>query len=204
MPRSISSAAPVGSTIKLPAATAPSGYLYCDGSAVSRTTYAGLFAVIGIAHGSGNGSTTFNIPDYRGYFLRGVDNGAGRDPDTGSRTAMNSGGNVGDLPGSVQAGQYASHSHGPGSLVTGSPNTVAHVHIGDPNGIILTSVTGGNQPNAGSGNHTLSASGSPNIGAVVDEGLGTHTHTVTSGLTATAGGTETRGINAYTNVFIRY
>jgi microcystin-dependent protein len=43
--------------------TAPTGYLVCDGSAVSRTTYAGLFAVIGVRWGAGNGSTTFNVPN---------------------------------------------------------------------------------------------------------------------------------------------
>lgn len=46
--------------------TAPTGWLMCDGSAVSRTTYADLFAVIGTAYGSGDGTTTFNVPDLRG------------------------------------------------------------------------------------------------------------------------------------------
>lgn len=45
--------------------TAPSGYLICDGAAVSRTTYAALFSVCGIKFGAGNGTTTFNIPDHR-------------------------------------------------------------------------------------------------------------------------------------------
>lgn len=44
---------------------APTGYLLCDGSAVSRTNYAGLFAVIGTSYGGGDGSTTFNVPDFR-------------------------------------------------------------------------------------------------------------------------------------------
>jgi microcystin-dependent protein len=44
-------------------ATAPSGFLECDGSAVSRSTYAALFAVIGTTYGAGDGSTTFNVPD---------------------------------------------------------------------------------------------------------------------------------------------
>jgi len=47
-------------------------WLLCDGSAVSRTTYADLFALIGDNFGSGDGSTTFNLPDYRGKFLRGL------------------------------------------------------------------------------------------------------------------------------------
>ena len=55
--------------------SAPSGYLLCNGAAISRTTYAALFAAIGTTYGAGNGDTTFNIPDFRGYFLRGYLNG---------------------------------------------------------------------------------------------------------------------------------
>ncbi|MCL2485330.1 MAG: tail fiber protein, partial [Endomicrobia bacterium] len=52
-------------------ATAPEGYLICQGAAVSRITYAALFTTVGTLYGAGDGSTTFNLPDYRGYFLRG-------------------------------------------------------------------------------------------------------------------------------------
>lgn len=55
----------------------PTGYLLCDGSAVSRTVYANLFSAIGITYGTGNGSTTFNIPDGRGGVLRGAGVSAG-------------------------------------------------------------------------------------------------------------------------------
>jgi len=58
--------------------TAPAGFLLCDGSAVSRTTYAALFAAISTTYGAGNGSTTFNVPDLRGRSLVGVDGAAGR------------------------------------------------------------------------------------------------------------------------------
>ena len=53
--------------------TAPVGWLLCDGSAVSRTTYSVLFDVIGTTYGSGDGSTTFNLPDLRGAFPVGAD-----------------------------------------------------------------------------------------------------------------------------------
>ena len=69
-----------------PAANLPGGWLNCDGSEVSRDEYEDLFAAIGTAHGEGDGATTFNLPDYRGMFLRGVDNGAGNDPDGEDRT----------------------------------------------------------------------------------------------------------------------
>lgn len=57
----------------------PSGWLECDGAAVSRTTYANLFAVIGTKWGAGNGTTTFNLPETRGEFIRGWDHGRGVD-----------------------------------------------------------------------------------------------------------------------------
>lgn len=57
--------------------TAPTGWLKANGAAISRTTYATLFAAIGTTFGTGDGSTTFNVPDMRGYFPRGwVDNGS--------------------------------------------------------------------------------------------------------------------------------
>lgn len=69
---------PLGAVIDYWGATPPDGYLFCAGQAVSRSTYADLFAVIGTAAGAGDGSTTFNLPDYRGRI------GAGRDNMNGS------------------------------------------------------------------------------------------------------------------------
>ena len=67
--------------IVIPFATtvAPDGFLECNGALLSRTTYADLFAVIGTIYGAGDGSTTFAIPDLRGEFIRGFDNGRGID-----------------------------------------------------------------------------------------------------------------------------
>ena len=59
--------------------TAPTGWLKANGQAVSRTTYATLFSAIGTTFGSGDGSTTFNVPDLRGEFLRGWDDSRGID-----------------------------------------------------------------------------------------------------------------------------
>lgn len=59
--------------------TPPTGWLKANGALVSRTTYAGLFAVIGTTYGSGDGSTTFALPDLRGEFLRAWDDGRGVD-----------------------------------------------------------------------------------------------------------------------------
>lgn len=63
---------PAGVTLPYAGATAPSGFLLCQGQAVSRTTYARLFAAIGTLHGAGDGSTTFNVPDMRDKFPYGA------------------------------------------------------------------------------------------------------------------------------------
>lgn len=103
----VGSIIPPGTIEAFGGGTVPSGWLLCDGSTANRSTYSALFAAIGTAHGSGNGSTTFHLPDLRGRFLRGADNmgtgAAGRDPNAATRTAGNSGGNSGDAVGSVQS-----------------------------------------------------------------------------------------------------
>lgn len=62
---------PTGSITMFAGSTAPSGYLLCQGQAVSRTTYSALFSVIGTTYGSGNGSSTFNLPNLQGRFALG-------------------------------------------------------------------------------------------------------------------------------------
>ena len=60
-------------------ATAPAGYVLCDGAAISRTDYADLFAVISTTYGAGNGSSTFNVPDLQGKSPQGYDGGSSYD-----------------------------------------------------------------------------------------------------------------------------
>jgi len=71
---------PPGTIFHTASQVPPTGYLAADGSQVNRETYADLFEAIGTIFGSGNGSTTFNIPDLRGQFIRGWDTGGGIDP----------------------------------------------------------------------------------------------------------------------------
>lgn len=89
---------PPGALMPFARATAPTGWLKCNGQAVSRTTYANLFAAIGTTFGTGNGSTTFNVPDLRGEFLRGLDDGRGID--------------TGRAIGTSQSDQNKQHNHG--------------------------------------------------------------------------------------------
>lgn len=70
---------PSGAVMHFAMSSAPTGWLKANGAAISRTTYASLFAAIGTTFGSGDGSTTFNVPDLRGEFTRGWDDGRGVD-----------------------------------------------------------------------------------------------------------------------------
>jgi microcystin-dependent protein len=79
---------PVGAVIHVAMNTAPTGWLKANGAAVSRTTYAALFAAIGTTFGAGDGSTTFLLPDLRGEFLRGWDDGRGVDSGRSFGTAQ--------------------------------------------------------------------------------------------------------------------
>lgn len=111
----IGSVIPAGTIAPFGGGTVPEGWLLCDGTAVSRTTYSALFSAVGTVHGQGNGSSTFHLPDYRGRFLRGADNmgtgAAGRDPNAGTRTAANTGGATGSGVGSVQDDAMQGHFH---------------------------------------------------------------------------------------------
>ena len=105
---------PSGSVFCMAVATVPSGYLECNGAAVSRTTYAALFAIIGTAYGTGNGSSTFNLPDLRGEFVRGFDHGRGVD----SNRSIND----------PQDSQFGRHNHNVSASSTSSVSDPGHQH----------------------------------------------------------------------------
>lgn len=99
-------------------ATPPSGWLVCDGSAVSRTTYATLFAAIGTTWGTGDGSTTFNLPDLRGRTPIGAGTGTGLTArtlgthDIGAETHTLTAAESGNQAQTVTSAAGTSHSHG--------------------------------------------------------------------------------------------
>jgi microcystin-dependent protein len=88
---------PTGAVMPFAMNTAPSGWLAANGSAVSRTDFAALFAAIGTTYGAGNGSTTFTLPDLRGYFVRG--------------SGTNTDGTASGTFGAKQADALKSHTH---------------------------------------------------------------------------------------------
>ncbi len=107
-----SSSSDVGTVAYFAGTTPPAGYIKANGAALNRTTYATLFAVIGTTYGAGDGATTFNAPDLRGEFIRGLDDGRGVD--------------AGRVLGSAQQDSFQGHFHdavAPTGGSSGSPNT---------------------------------------------------------------------------------
>lgn len=116
-----------GAVVAYAGATPPLGWLECNGSPVSRSGFPGLFTAIGTAWGAGDGSTTFNLPDLRGEFLRGWDHGRGIDADR--------------LLGSAQAEAFKAHRH-----LNGMANDVGHGQV------YVYGITSDGMPGSASGN----------------------------------------------------
>ena len=155
----------------------PEGWLLCDGGSYSQSEFADLFEVIGSSWGATGAN--FNVPDLRGFFLRGADGGAGNDPESSTRTASNSGGNTGDNVGSVQDDAFQGHWHtiGEDSGEEGfTRGFVAGAGSGSP---------AGTSPNNGFVNRALSP---------VSDGVNGDPRTAS----------ETRPKNAYVNYIIKY
>lgn len=132
----------VGTVLPWPDTTVPTGYLECDGSSLSTTTYADLYAVLGYIYGGAGAS--FNIPDYRGEFLRGFDNGAGTDPDAASRTDRGDG-TTGDAVGTKQSYQIQSHLHTVSRRTNARGGGTYADHTGSGGSGANTANTGGNE-----------------------------------------------------------
>ena len=146
---------PSGTVLYFAGQTAPAGWLKANGAALSRTAYAALFAAIGTTYGAGDGRSTFNLPDLRGEFLRGWDDGRGVD--------------TGHLFGSAQADAMRQHYHGIGYI---SPNN-------DDGAFVVRNWTTAEQQNLqfinGNGNsaiRTLSASSNLSTTNAIDEAAG--------------------------------
>lgn len=146
---------PSGTVLYFAGQTAPAGWLKANGAAVSRTAYAALFAAIGTTYGAGDGRSTFNLPDLRGEFIRGWDDGRGVD--------------TGHLFGSAQADAMRQHYHGIGYI---SPNN-------DDGAFVVRNWTTAEQQNLqfinGNGNsaiRTLSASSNLSTTNAIDEAAG--------------------------------
>ena len=181
---SLASAVPASTVAHFACSTAPSGWLKANGAAISRTTYANLFAAIGTTFGVGDGSTTFNVPDLRGEFVRGWDDGRGVD--------------TGRAIGTAQSSQNLSHSHG-GATSTDPGHTHTGVTDSQGNHNHTTSVPG--QGGAG-GAQTLYTSIGSGALVITSSTAGAHTHNLSintggshSHTISSDGGTEARPRN---------
>ena len=175
----LASGIPVGTILTFGASTPPSGFLECNGSAISRSTYASLFSILSTTHGAGDGSSTFNLPDLRGQFVRGWDNSAGVDA---SRTF-----------GSTQTDQNKNHTHTTDSVtLTGGIRKISEGFLagGSATGVFTKTSDGNNSI-------TGSSSTSPVGGVDFD---GTHSHTISS----SGGGTEARPKNVALMYIIKF
>lgn len=188
---SLFSVLPAGIVMPFAGSTAPEGWGFCDGATLSRTDYPELFLALGVAHGEGDGSTTFHLPDYRGRFMRGVNAGAGRDNESGSRTAANLGGNTGDNVGAVQDDK----TRRPRSTSFTSNNTGAHTHPGPHN---VTGNPDGATDNTGSSTYNRSYWRGGYLNSHGIPSRGNHSHSVTGG-----GDVESRPINAGVHYIIK-
>jgi microcystin-dependent protein len=110
----LAAVAPDPGDLKMTArATAPAGWLLCDGAAISRTEYAILYAAIGTTYGVGNGTTTFNIPNFLGRFPMGAD--PGNASTATGHTAHTLGAAGGEETHVLSAANMPAHTHPPGS-----------------------------------------------------------------------------------------
>ncbi|MCF7918090.1 tail fiber protein, partial [Candidatus Gracilibacteria bacterium] len=112
---------PTGTVLPFAGSSAPSGWLLCDGSAVSRTTYASLFTTISTTYGTGDGSTTFNVPDLRGRTPIGAGQGSGL-------TNRTLGATGGEESHALSTAELSSHSH---TLTNGTVTISTVVHTAD-------------------------------------------------------------------------
>lgn len=151
---SASGEVPVGSMSMYAGSAAPTGWLLCDASAVSRTTYAALFAVISTTYGTGDGSSTFNVPDMRGRVPAGVGTGTGGGssgtglPSGGSAlTAVSRGTWKGAETHTLAESEIPAHTHAATGVSLGSNYSTASASVST-------------STNAGTGNSTTPVSGS--------------------------------------------
>lgn len=211
---------PTGAMMQYLGTTAPNGWLFCTGSAVSRSTYSGLFDLFGTRYGAGNGSTTFNLPDMRERFTRGsaltgtLSGTAGgsathQHTNTGLTTGSAGGHNHEvDVPSFTQSGD-GGHAH---VVDDHYHTTVDHVHntAGHDHNTGNASANHSHNPDADSDtSNGPSANTSNAVGSVSHSGythsLGyvstpttTHTHSVTidSAGTSESGAAHYHGVNS--------
>ena len=144
---------PTGTVVPWTAVSIATGFLECDGTAVSRTTYAALFAIVSTTYGVGDGSSTFNLPDLQDNIAMGK-SGSKSLASTGGANTVTATGNVGGSTANatLSTSQLASHSHGGG----GSSGTNGH-HNPNQNQKYYSSTNTGSSGSGSGHSHNMSA-----------------------------------------------
>lgn len=145
-------ALPSGTVLPYAGSAAPAGFLLCNGQAVSRTTYSGLFSVIGTTYGAGDGSTTFNLPDARGRTAIGAGAGSGL---TNRVLAATGGAETHTL---TQA-ETPLKSHGHGVTDPGHSHSGANYSLASGGSSQFIGYIAGDQPSSGAANTTNNTTG---------------------------------------------
>ncbi|ATI15740.1 putative tail-collar fiber protein [Bordetella phage vB_BbrM_PHB04] len=138
----VQNAVPAGVVLPYAGPLPPEGWMLCDGSAVSRTTYAKLFAAIGTTYGAGNGTTTFNLPEARGEFIRGLDQGRGVDSGRALGTAQQDA--LQNITGTIQPRPLAGAGGGAIGGATGAGAFDLSIKGGAPGASSITTGTAAN------------------------------------------------------------
>ena len=148
---------PTATIIPWSDSSVPTGYLECDGAAVSRSTYSALFAIVGTTYGSGNGSSTFNVPNLADNIPVGKSNNKAVGSTGGANTVSKTGNVAGSTANAtLSEAQLASHSHGKGA----APNSGNLKNPYNTSGYYRAGGANANTGNAGSGDghsHNMSA-----------------------------------------------
>jgi microcystin-dependent protein len=141
---------PTATIVPWSSASVPTGFLECNGQAVSRSTYSDLFAIVATTYGSGDGASTFNVPDLQNNVAVGKSNNKALASTGGANTVASTGNVAGSTANAtLSTPQLATHSH-PGGATPGG----GYSNDGGPEG---RNATTGNQGGGGGHSHNMSA-----------------------------------------------
>ena len=186
-----SASLPAGTIVQWPGATAPANWLLCQGQAVSRTTYASLFAAIGVQYGAGDGTTTFNLPNLKGRVAVGLDS---------SQTEFDTLGETGGAKThTLSISEMPSHTHiqDAHTHIQNSHNHTQDPHSHSLGGTLISSFVGYGQNSPINGNATNPSSGGVNSTTATNQATTATNQNTTATNQNTGGGQAHNNLQPY-------